>query len=531
MTKINNNILRSQDIFLKQEYFAYWLALKHHITHKNKKLNFSTHQYQKALYVDKCPFIVVIKSTQCGISEWLLLRSLGKAIQGRSVFYVLPTYQLVNRFVRNRVDKTISNTLYYKNLELAAKDQDNYNRSQSMTLKDIGPGTIAYVGSNSTAGFIEFPADDVTIDELNECDQENIEMAWERLSHSEYRTEVKVSNPTVEGFGIDHEYSKTNQMIYKIKHSCGKYLSFDWFKQAVEQVNENSFRILDESWEWNSSRDINLICQHCQKPIDRYQPGVWVPMAPSIKDKHGYQISKLFAGTVPIIEMLDRFNRGLKNDTILQRFYNADLGWSFTARGAKVTYDVLLNATGDHKLFVPNYGIMGIDVGSTLNVIIGDLLPDFRIKIAYIGEVPSSLKYVNKLISDFNIRIGVIDGMPELYFVKKVKAMSKRMFSCFYRDSNKAPVDQFRNITVDRTSTLDEVKENLLLKNIILPCNSENIPNFYSQMMASTRTFDVKSNKGRGAYLWVHSKPDHYFHAMNYLLIAKKLVIAMNNKR
>lgn len=510
-------------------HFILWLALKHHKTHKKKHLNFKTHSYQKTIFLDDSTYIVIIKSTQCGITEYLLVRALGSAIKGRSVFYVLPTYQLVNRFVRNRADKSINITPYYKSLERIAKRQDDYKRSESMTLKDIGKGSIAFVGSNSSASFTEFPADDVIIDELDECDQENIEMAWERLSASEDRREIKVANPTFEGYGIDKEFATTDKMEWNIKCECNKYVKLDWFQNVVREVDGGSYVIRDREWDWNTRRDIMPICQHCDRPIDRKSEGIWAPTAQSYK--RGYHISKLFSGTVTYVELLERFMKGLKNDNKLQRFYNADLGQAYTAKGARIDMLMLKAILGNYRNGLKKesgFGIMGIDVGKVLNIIIGYLNPDASVQIAYIAECPVEVKEVVKLYKEYNVRLAVIDAQPEKHFVTKLKAKIQNLFSCYYADAKKEPVDQYKNITIDRTASLDSVKEAIVLKNIILPANSESIKSFYEQMTASIRIFDQKRNKGKGGYVWEEGgKPDHYHHAMNYMYIARKLVIML----
>ena len=470
----------------------------------------------------------------CGITEYLIVRTTGKAIMGKSIFYAMPTYSLVARFVRNRIDKTIGNTFYYKMLEKVAKETADSKRSESMSLKDIGAGNIAFIGSNSTSGFTEFPADEFVVDELDECDQANIEMGWERLSHSEDRTQIKVANPTIESYGIDAEYRDTNQFVWHIKHDCNKWISFDWFKQAAEEVDEGTYIIRDKKWDWNQNRDIDLICEKCGKPINRRQKGLWVPTYQN-RLKHGYRISKLFSGTVPLREIMARFNKGLKDNVLLQRVYNADFGMAYTAEGSKITKKMLDGILGIHRNgdISNGFGIIGIDVGSILNVVIGHLLPNMKIKISYIGEIATDIWELEKLIKMYNVRIGVIDALPEQHFVNKVKQRFQWMFSCYYQESKSAPVDNIRNVGVGRTATLDELMEMIIIGNFILPVNAETIPKFYSQMQASTRIYEEMKNvkKIEGAYVWKHSQPDHYHHAMNYLLIARKLLVAINKQK
>ena len=50
-------------------------------------------------------------------------------------------------------------------------------------------------------------------------------------------------------------------------------------------------------------------------------------------------------------------------------------------------------------------------------------------------------------------------------------------------------------------------------------------------MCASTRIWDHKARAGKGAWRWVDVAPDHYFHAVSYMLIARKLGVYVNRHR
>lgn len=517
---------RKQDQFIRKENFHLWIALKHHRTHKNKPLDFRQHEYAKRIYADKNPYIVVIKSTQCGLTEYLLSRAMSKAIMGQSVFYVLPTYTLVNRFVRNRIDKSIKHTRYYKTLEAVAREEDS-KRAESMTLKDIGAGNIAFVGSNSTAAFVEYPADELIIDELDECDQDNIVMAWERLSASEHQTQVKVANPTIEGFGIDQEYSGTDQKEWFVKHTCGKYIKLDWFKHFVRKEGNNLYSIQDAQWDWESGRDLYGICHYCHKPIEnRRAEGIWVPKKESRSS--GYRVTKLFSGNVSIVELMKRFNDGLANDTKLQRFYNADLGQAFTAEGAKITESMILGCAGDHAQGAADgLNIIGIDVGSFYNYVIATIIPDNKIKVIKIGKEKETQQIIN-IMNEYNVRAGIIDGLPETREARKIANSRPLMFLCYFGNVKNDMTDfAHKTVTVQRTPALDAVKESILTKAIVYPHNISGEREYIEHMTASVRRLntDRKSRGGVSFYEWVEgSRADHYFLATGYCLIARRLI-------
>jgi hypothetical protein len=519
------------DILLKQNNFKLWLALKHHRTHKNKKLDFTKNPFQKAIYLDESPHQVDKKSTQAGVTEKNNIEALAFAIKGLSVFYVLPTDKLVSRFVRNRMDKSISNTLYYKELERKTRLLDERKKIDSMFLKDLGKGTIAFVGSNSSAGFTEFPADVYIIDELDECNQENIQMGYERLSNSEYRYTRKVGNPTIPDFGIDYEYNLSDKKHWFIKCDiCGHWFTPDFFENIVRQVDENDFIIRDPNYEIGSEKDINLICSNekCGRPVHRFKDGEWVKEKEI--DISGRYINKLFSANTTIKEIVERFEKGLINPTIMQRFYNGDLGLAYIGKGAKITEDIINDCIRHYKekSFSKNPCFVGVDVGSILNVIIAEEYQN-SLMITAILELTSEEQILD-LFKCYNIKVMVIDSRPEYRMVRRLKARLNQIWSCDYlTDNEKDSIDDKSRIyKTDRTTSMDAVKEGLQLENIILPENAKNNKAFISQVTAPVRVFKENKNDPtkEGRFIWMEGhKQDHFFHSLVYVIIARKLLL------
>lgn len=463
----------------------------------------------------------------CGISEWLLINAITKSISKRSVFYVLPTDRLVGRFVKNRVDRSIEYTSYYKKLK-AFKNAGIF--AESVSLKHIGEGSIAFVGSNSTSAFTEYPADDLIIDELDECTQENLPMAVERLSASMDKRIIKVGNPSIPGFGIDDEYQKSDRKEWNIKcPSCGKWIVLDWFRNVVQQIEDGRYLVLDDDWKEDCGMEARCICDKCKKPIDRLSIGKWVRNADS--DISGYHISKLFSPTMTMLELLQRFSDGLTNDSKMQRFYNGDLGLPYTAQGAKLNYQLLQECIEDYAVADGSDQpcIMGIDVGTVLHVTIGTLLADNRIKVLWFGIVNDE-DDIKELWIRFRVRCGVIDALPEQRMARKLCAMFRTMFTCFYGTTKVDRVNvRDRVLYIDRTAAMDAVKESVLMKNILfpqgsdkkLPLGPDGFSEFFYQLTTSTRIF----NEEKEQYEWKEGgKPDHFCHSLVYLLQARKIL-------
>ncbi len=513
--------MTKEESYLKKYHSTLWLGMKHHKTHKDEMLDFVNHSYLKKIYMDNEEKIVM-KSTQCGLTEYLTTLAMDLALQGKSIFYVLPTKDLVGRFVQNRIDRSIAFSDFYT----AQIKESHIKKSESMSLKHVGKGTIAFVGSNTPKVFTEFPADIVINDEKDQCHQGNLAMAWERMSASEDRRQFAISNPTVLGYGIHKDWISSTQNEWRTKCECGNWIDFDFFKQVVRDEGQGNYVILDKEWEWESGRDISMVCEKCGRLIDSKGAGQWVQQKE--QGIRGYHISKLFSTNVTIKEMVDRFSDGLVNDEIMQRFYNADLGKPYTASGSKLTTEDLDRCISDQPFdYSGNSCVIGIDVGSFMHIRINEIMHDGRLKAVYIGSVKDEDDLAELWIR-YKIVSGVIDAQPEQRMSERLCMQHKGLFRCYYGEVKKDTIDANQKVlTVRRTSALDNVKEAILTQKILLPINAKSIPEYYDHMTSSTRIYDVKANAGKGAYKWVETSADHLFHAEGYALIARNLLVAM----
>lgn len=514
LKKIDVVISKGQ-LYLKDQPLLY-TALFHHKTHENKPIRFENHKYLLDIYKDKNPNIVIISCTQSGKSEWLICKANRSAIDNRNVLYVMPTEVLRSRFVSARFDKTVEYTPYY---------HEKIKELNSATLKSFGTGIINFIGSNSEQGFTEFKAYDIIIDELDRCNQDNIIMATRRQSSipEELRTMTQTGNPTFLNYGLDVLYKETDsKKWFSICPNCEEYINLDFFKHVVRQVDNNDYELLDTDFDFMQTRDVFLLCDKCGKFFEKPSNGKWVKEKQSLKS--GYLISKMFATPVKIRELVENFQKGLTDDTAMQRFYNDDLGLAYTSTGAKITDSMLDDCISNYNLMTEckEPCIFGADVGTVINIVIARLYEN-KMQIIALYEIKDE-KEIYKLFQRYNIVCGCIDGEPEKRMVRELKANIKKLWSSDYIQGLKDSIDiQNKIIKVDRTTILDGVKEDILLNNIMLPQNAKSIENFYEQMTSSIRVYD----EDKQLYKWVETSADHYFHAFANMKMARKLLTSL----
>jgi hypothetical protein len=396
---------------------------------------------------------------------------------------------------------------------------------ESASMKQFGKGTLIYMGSNSP--IISYPAENFIIDEFDDCNQENIIMLPERQSRysMEERSGIKVSNPSYQGLYIDKEFKNSDQKEWYIEcSSCGKHIHPDFLKHVLRQIDDVDWVIRDLDYDPTSGKDIQPICDKCGKPFDRFAPGEWVEF-----QKHfisGYRISKMFSTAVTIREVAERFAEGLVNETKMQRVYNADFGMAYTAKGAKIDEQMLLDCVKEgfrmQSGLKDGVSVMGIDVGSVLNVIIFKIINKEKMAAVYIG-IDHELEDLVELWRRYRVKCAVIDGLPEGRLSKKLCRTFPGAFRWFHANEQKDRVNaDDKIIHANRTQMLDEVKEFCLTKRIVLPENAPNVPEFFRQMTASTRVYNEK----RECYEWVEgSEPDHYMFSTAFGILARKILV------
>ena len=509
----------------------YWALTHHRNTSRLEKMSFKDMPYLSSLYylLDHSPRLCAEKSVQVGVSELFIIGSHKDASEGLTVMYVLPKIELRNRFVNNRIYKLHNRVDYYKNMVVHASG------THRISLMHFGRGTLNFVGSNSEDEFLEMPVDAYYVDEKDRCNLKNLILLPDRITASPYKLEREISNPTIEGFGIDERFIESTQRFWNIKcDHCGEYFTPDWFQHFVRETSPNTFVPRDENWE--EGKELKLI-HDCGKPVNRLKgdKSEWVPTYPG-RDWEGVRISQLFSKYVKMEDLYKKWCNIQGNSSEIQVFYNSGLGLPFSSKDAKIT-DGALNGCkhsyewplhpGDH------YQVLcaGIDVGKVLNLVIRELIikgDNSIYKMVYLQRVPS-FDVLKSILRAWNPRIVVIDSMPELHNVRSLKEEFNNVFSCsFLQDSLKLQINrEERHVKIDRTVALDAVKQNVDLGNFIMPMLGESLDegNYYRQMKASARIMEPNDkHPEKSRFVWAETQADHYFLTEAYCNIAFMLL-------
>lgn len=482
--------------------------------------------------MDESPRQVIKKCVQVGISELLVCDTFARADHGLRVFYVLPTIELRNVFVRDRVDRPLLTVPYYRGRVRRNKGLKDVVEVDNVGLKSFGEkGLMLFVGSNSKVSFLAFPADKIIVDEFDKCHQDNLSLAEDRIVASDYKHRIDVSTPTVEGKFIDELYGKSDRKRWLIQcEHCGERQELDFFVNVIRETGDREFELLDRDWKENTNGDVRVFCKKCGRSLNRLAEGEWVAEYPE-RSLSGYAVSQLFSLHLTVAKIVKTFEEALLNESLLQRFYNSILGLAYTASGSKLTKAILDECVKAGQNYnMPSrseHTSMGVDVGTLLHVIISDHPTENARRPVYIGTV-RGFDELHTLISLYGVDDCVIDYEPERREAKRFQENANcRVWLCDYAPSSRIEeitIDHEKQMIVaDRTQVLDGFVADVLGCRVLLPANAPSLVNgdFYAQLCAPTRVFE----EATGQYRWVEgSKPDHFFHTGAYERLASRFI-------
>jgi len=496
------------------------------------------------IYLDQSPKIAIIKSVQCGISEYLVVVSMAEMMRGHKVLYILPTDTDRNNFIFERIDGAVKQVPLY---------EQGAGRIDNVGMKQFWGGGIKSVGSNRLGNFKSFACQCVIIDELDECNTKHLAFTEDRTAATRILLGrdprvIRVSNPTTAGRGIDAEFKAGDMKRYFFKcDHCGEWQHLTWFEHIIEKTGVYEYRVRDESWDPRSDKDVGIPCQKCGHLIDRENSKQeWIAEHPE-NDYSTYHISQLFTYQFPIRSLLTRYDESIYDQSKMQNFYNSYLGLPYSGDGDQLTDDDFDGCVIDDYTLpkTASRTVAGVDVGRLLNVSIDTIESGCR-RMAYRGTVPS-FEELARLLRRYKPRRTVIDARPELHKARDFQNDHKdlNVWLCEYVPTDNASRGELKEVErydpgmgsrptkvvqVNRTESLDAMVADIHQGLFICPKNWRQIDGgkYRAQMQASTRKLVEKVNQSgmvTSAYVWTEDNlDDHYFHSDNYSHIAARMI-------
>lgn len=515
------------------------VAMIHHQNTRGQPMSFKDFPYLPSLY-NSLPDegADIQKAVQTGLSEAFIILSLFEAgWKGRIVGYILPTFSVRDRFVNQRINRVLESSKSYRQFLPSNTRGDRWDLGNNK-IKRFGSGTLMFLGSNTAVDFVEFSADTIIIDELDQCDPANLAKARDRLRASADPRLYRLGNPTLPNIGICKVYDESDRRAWftKCPH-CGTWQSLNWFDNFVMQNDEGRYIPRDPKapklQDWSRLKyEIKPSCIGCHKTFNRYNYGEWIARNRE-RQRAGYLISRLDVLSQSTAELFQEWILAQGDINRLSTFYTSVLGLGFEYSGARLTYEHMIKcATGedmdygggdDYKDLIVS---MGVDVGSVLNFTISIAIeneddPAKPLRRSVLIGAVRHFEELQDLILRFHINSVVIDSMPEMRKGQELRdwaihnCSDTQVWLCRFHPTARISRDDYgrkldwrqRVVTVDRTQIMDATFEEFINEKRVLPRDIFHLLGYVEQMKASVRVLDAEKGKVK----WDEgSAPDHY---------------------
>ena len=472
-----------------------------------RPFRFEGHEYLRALYNDTAQHIVLSKAAQIGGTTWGILRTLHACLSGLNVIYFFPTRTDVLEFSKSRVGPLLGDNPF-----LARHMTD----TDTAGLKRIGDAYLYLRGMKSSVGMKSVPADMIIFDELDEATPDARALAWERISHSDFKRVIELSNPSLPGYGIDEQYEKSDQRHWTLKcSSCNTWTALE--REFPTKLGQEVRIILQ--------RDDGTYYRACPKCSDELDlsKGEWVADFPD-RSIHGYRVSQLFSSKVDPGEILTEYRTTRHPD----RFFNLKIGVPWADLEHKLDPATVLSLVGDVADWEDgdHACAMGVDTGKDLHVVI--LRKDLR------GRKPPVLLYLrvcpdfenlDDLMERYRVWKCVIDGLPETHKTRDfARSHWGKVYMCFFNQGQRGSARWERKektVQINRTEALDASRAIIREKGIVISRGATHLQEFARHMSCDAKVLVEDPDTGAKRYKYIRvGGEDHFSLAFTYACMA-----------
>ena len=451
-----------------------------------------------------------------GVTEINVLKSMHGLIFSKypqGVLYLFPTNRDVSDFSKGRFGSLIRDNPKEVGLHVSDTDAVSIKRVQKAMLYLRGARAITKIEGikKSSSQLKGVPVDRVVYDEIDEMEPSMVDLARERLSHSEIKEEASLSTPSIPDYGIDKLYQGSDQRIWMIRcERCG-----------TETCLELEF---PECLLETSTGRVVRVCKKCRQEIFP-KNGRWAAQYfERSKDMVGWWISQLNSAFVDPGAILKAFNDPPNGN--LTEVYNSKLGMAYVAAENRLSISDIYSCCGQDVMSTKETGpcCMGVDVGKLLHVVVGFKQRENVLELCYMARV-SSFSDLHDIAKRFNVQCAVIDMEPEMRKAREFQAAEDYpVFLCDYQDSvKKGPQwdEENKLVKVHRTEICDTTHE-LFTKPgaLILPRRCDEVDRFANQARNIAKVLEEDPETGSREYRYRKLGEDHYCHALNYCYLA-----------
>lgn len=538
--------------------------LQKNTTLNGRPFSFKGHEFQIEIadcqHFDMC----VIKPSQVGMSELTARIVLGflASNTGAVAMYTMPTLHEAQRFVKGRFDPVIEGSKTLSNMMKSASDGSSF--------KQIGGSQLYSTGTWGKA-VISIPCDMVVHDEVDFSNMETLKTAESRLSHSRFafdpttgrmltlealdKDDVNAirglrksfSTPTLPEVGVSAAYEASDQRkrLCKCKACHGwfwpaflDHVVVDGWDKPLDEMTHHDAKNLDSRGLLDTAK---IVCPRCRNVIEKGnlmpQYRSWVAEKPSVVTKRGYWVSPFDLPSYHTPASLLHKLIGYGEET--GHFRNFSLGLPYADSTNSVVDAVVRDCTvltpvpPDQAAATGVSGcVAGLDVGKTSWFVVGKRVQG-RLHVLWAEQVtlskPGEAEGKNledrvvQLLKSYRVIAFVCDSLPYTDTILRLKHRYSATTPAEYSLKDKSlPMyvmkEDTGTVAMNRTKVIDYLVKRVNSGYFLFPDFGE-MDTVRSHLQGMKRV-DKPKETGEVVSEWVKTKPDHYFHAMNYMNVA-----------
>lgn len=477
-----------------------WIYANGIKTESGQPLDFRQHRYLFDIYRDESPLLCCIKAGQIGFSTMAILKTIWLTQNKKlDVGYILPTVEMVQKFVGSKVNRMAQQNPVIQNL---MKDKD------SISQKQIGENYIFYLGAMTDRSAIMLSLDLLVADEYDKAPQEILEIYDSRLQHSRYGYKWVFSNPTIPDFGVSRYWDISDKKMWHIKHSCGEI--YPMTEECIDYDAE-IYR-----------------CPHCKGEIDDEcrRMGEWVKTA---KGKwSGYWIPLWIAPHMGADKIAE-----YKRTKSKEYFYNFVAGLPYINTADMLSQQILESNLIDQLNTQEGRIIIGVDTGHNIHYTLAN-----KDGIFFHGYCPSveenptpgydPYDTLDRLMQRFPRSIMIADQGGDLIGIRKLQAKYRgRVFLCWFTKETRtqqiirwAENDEEGKVLVDRNRAIQLVVDEMKEQRFPIWGNKEEWQPYFNHWLNIYRTREIQGDEGDPQYnwrwVWKRKGADHWALATVY---------------
>lgn len=509
-----------------------WLELN--TTLRKRPYSIKGYEFQRQIADDFHVNMSVIKPSQVGLSEIQIRKVLSwvRRNDGVSVIYTMPNDEMRSRLSQTRIKPIVENDSVFQ----TEFDEDAV---RAKGLMQFGQSFLYLTGSKE-GDATSIPADMVVNDEIDLMDDpEMLNLFRSRLQGSRYRINQKFSTPTYPKAGVNKDYEDSDQHEFFIKCTRCNHQQVPLFSRRfceipglgdtheslVDEINIDNVGDLD-------LRNAEIVCEKCRGPLDLgdHENREWVAGRPSLSEiARGYRVRPFSLKGLDIRYIVGELIEA-KKKTSLRRFHNTVLGEAYIDDSIALSEDMVRAAMGQQLGWEYNNQpcFLGIDVGQNCHVVLGTWNHAFGWNVFYWRVVPATQleAHVEQMFKDYNIIGGAIDRHPYTPTAVAVRALSNgRVYPVEYRgltevnvkENELTPEESYAQ--VNKTQLLDDVARAIRQEQMKFTNYGNEQSTIITHMMDNVR----HEEEGEKAVWKKQTGNDHFFHAVAFMLSAKKL--------